>query len=174
MKDLYSLRFIGLRTLIALKRLKAILEALVESGERVVFPMHPHTRKRIIEYGFKWFLNAENVEVMKPLGYLEFLNTMSRAQIVATDSGGVQKEAYFMGKPCVTLRESTEWIETVETGWNVLAGPDKRRILDAFRNFKPEGKPDLSIFGDGQASKKIASILAERLAHNPSYLSHAD
>lgn len=156
------------------KRLKAILEALVESGERIIFPMHPRTKKRIIEYGFEWFLNKENVKVIKPVGYLEFLNIMSRAKIVATDSGGAQKEAYFMGKPCVTLRESTEWIETVETGWNILAGTDRKMILDAFRNFKPKGKPNLSIFGDGQASKKIASILTEKIAHNNSYLSHAD
>ncbi|MEM1510462.1 MAG: UDP-N-acetylglucosamine 2-epimerase (non-hydrolyzing) [Thermofilaceae archaeon] len=146
------------------ERLKAILEALVESGERVIFPMHPRTRKRIAEYGFEWFLNAENVEVTKPLGYLEFLDVMSRARVVVTDSGGVQKEAYFMGKPCITLRESTEWVETVESGWNTLAGADKERILNALRSFKPRGKPDLSVFGVGQASRKIASILAERLA----------
>lgn len=146
------------------ERLKAILEALVESGERVIFPMHPRTRKRIAEYGFEWFLNAENVEVTKPLGYLKFLDVMSRARVVVTDSGGVQKEAYFMGKPCITLRESTEWVETVESGWNTLAGADKERILNALRSFKPRGKPDLSVFGVGQASRKIASILAERLA----------
>ncbi|MEM1646316.1 MAG: UDP-N-acetylglucosamine 2-epimerase (non-hydrolyzing) [Ignisphaera sp.] len=145
------------------ERLKAILEALVESGERVIFPMHPRTRKRIAEYGFEWFLNAENVEVTKPLGYLKFLDVMSRARVVVTDSGGVQKEAYFMGKPCITLRESTEWVETVESGWNTLAGADKERILNALRSFKPRGKPDLSVFGVGQASRKIASILAERL-----------
>lgn len=125
------------------KRLKTTLEALVESGERIVFPIHPRTRKRIMEYGFEWFLKARNVEVTEPVGYLKFLNTMSRARMVATDSGGVQKEAYFMSKPCVTLRESTEWLETVETGWNVLVGVDKGRILNAFRNFKPGGKPDL-------------------------------
>lgn len=145
------------------ERLKAILEALVESRERIVFPMHPRTRKRIVEYGFEWFLNAKNVEVTEPVGYLEFLNLMSRARIVATDSGGVQKEAYFMGKPCVTLRDSTEWVETVETGWNVLVSTDKERILNALKGFKPKGKPDLSLFGCGEASKNISSILSERL-----------
>ncbi|MEM2240135.1 MAG: UDP-N-acetylglucosamine 2-epimerase (non-hydrolyzing) [Candidatus Bathyarchaeia archaeon] len=145
------------------KRLKTILEALAESGEEVVFPMHPRTRKRAMEYGFEQFLKAENIKVTKPMGYLEFLDAMSRARIVATDSGGVQKEAYFMGKPCVTLRESTEWVETVESGWNVLVGVDKERILNTLKEFKPRGKPDLSLFGDGGASRRIASILSERL-----------
>ncbi|MEM1510856.1 MAG: UDP-N-acetylglucosamine 2-epimerase (non-hydrolyzing) [Thermofilaceae archaeon] len=144
-------------------RLKAILEALVESGEMVVFPMHPRTRKRIAEYGFGWFLSAGNVEVREPLGYLEFLDVMSKARMVVTDSGGVQKEAYFMGKPCVTLRERTEWVETIESGWNILVGADKARILDALKSFRPKGEPDLSIFGDG-ASRRIASIIVERLA----------
>ncbi|MEM0376854.1 MAG: UDP-N-acetylglucosamine 2-epimerase [Thermofilum sp.] len=148
-------------------RLKAILEALVESGETVVFPMHPRTRKRIAEYGLGWFLSAGNVEVREPLGYLEFLDVVSRARMVVTDSGGVQKEAYFMGKPCVTLRERTEWVETVESGWNILVGADKARILEALKSFRPRGEPDLSIFGDGRASERIASVIAERLALGP-------
>ncbi|MEM2550465.1 MAG: UDP-N-acetylglucosamine 2-epimerase (non-hydrolyzing) [Nitrososphaerota archaeon] len=145
------------------ERLKTILEALVESGERIIFPMHPRTSKRIMEYGFDWFMKARNIEVTEPMGYLEFLDAMSRARMVATDSGGVQKEAYFMGKPCVTLRESTEWVETVETGWNVLVSADKEKILNALKGFKPRGKPDLSLFGDGEASRRVASILSERL-----------
>ncbi|MEM2741385.1 MAG: UDP-N-acetylglucosamine 2-epimerase (non-hydrolyzing) [Nitrososphaeria archaeon] len=144
------------------KRLKAILEALVESGERIIFPMHPRTRKRVMEYGFEWFLKAGNVEVMEPVGYLEFLNIMSRAKKVVTDSGGVQKEAYFIGKPCITPRGTTEWVETVESGWNILVGADKEKIVKAMKEFKPEDGRNLSLFGDGGASRKIAFILAER------------
>jgi len=144
-------------------RLRAILEALIECGERVVFPMHPRTRRRIGEFGFGWFFEAKNVEVLKPLGYVEFLGLMAGAGKVVTDSGGVQKEAFFMGKPCITLREVTEWVETVEQGWNILVGADKVKIVDAIRNFRPKGSPDLSVFGDGRAGERIADIIRSRL-----------
>ncbi|MBO3798472.1 MAG: UDP-N-acetylglucosamine 2-epimerase [Thermoproteota archaeon] len=83
MKVLFSLRFTGLRTPIILKGLKQLARALVESGERIIFPMHPHTRKRIMEYGFEWFTKAGNIEVTEPMGYLEFLDAMSRARTVS-------------------------------------------------------------------------------------------
>ena len=106
-------------------RLRNILEALAESGEEIVFPVHPRTRRRIEEHGLTRFLEAENIHLLQPLGYLEFLKSMSRAVKVVTDSGGVQKEAFYMAKPCITLREVTEWTETVETGWNILVGADR-------------------------------------------------
>lgn len=145
------------------ERLKAILEALVECGENIIFPMHPRTRSRIEEFGFKWFFKAESVKVVKPLGYVEFLRLMNRAKKVVTDSGGVQKEAYFMGKPCITLREATEWVETIDSGWNVLVGADKNRIVEAIKEFKASGNPDLELFGGGMAAKRIADILRSKL-----------
>ncbi|MEM4619038.1 MAG: UDP-N-acetylglucosamine 2-epimerase [Desulfurococcaceae archaeon] len=119
----------------------------MESRERVIFPMQPRVRRRVAEYRFERFLGAENVEIGEPLGYFEFPDVVGKARIVVTNSGGVQKEAYFMGKPCVTLREATEWIETVEDGWNTPAGANKEEDLGALNSFKPKGEPDLSIFG---------------------------
>jgi len=143
-------------------RLKAILEALIECGERVIFPMHPRTRRRIKEFGFTWFFKARNVKIFKPLGYIKFLRLMARAEKVITDSGGVQKEAFFMGKPCITLREVTEWVETVKQGWNILVGTDKIKIINAIRNFRPKSSSDLSVFGDGRAGEKIADIIRSK------------
>ncbi|MEM1767280.1 MAG: UDP-N-acetyl glucosamine 2-epimerase [Candidatus Bathyarchaeia archaeon] len=112
-------------------RLKAILEALMESRERVIFPMQPRVRRRVAEYRFEWFLGAENVEIGEPLGYFEFPDVMSKARIIVTNSGGVQ---YFMGKPCVILHEATEWIETVEDGWNTPAGANNEEDLGALNS----------------------------------------
>lgn len=144
-------------------RLRNILEALVGSGEEIVFPVHPRTRRQIEEYGLTSFFEAENLHLLQPLGYLEFLRSMSRARKVITDSGGVQKEAYYMAKPCITLREVTEWIETVETGWNILVGADKDKIIEAIKDFHPTGKPDTKIFGDGQATSKIVKIISKTI-----------
>jgi UDP-N-acetylglucosamine 2-epimerase (non-hydrolysing) len=143
------------------ERLRYILEALVECNENIVFPMHPRTRNRIEEFGFTWFFKARNVKIIKPLGYTDFLKLMSSARKVVTDSGGVQKEAYFMGKPCITLRNETEWIETVNSGWNILVGSEKGKIVEAIMKFKPYGNPDLSLFGNGKATEKIVNILLE-------------
>jgi UDP-N-acetylglucosamine 2-epimerase len=96
--------------------------------------------------------------VIDPVGYLDMLALEDAAALIVTDSGGVQKEAYFMGKPCVTLRDSTEWTETVEAGWNVLVGSDPGRITEALRTFKPSGDRP-ALFGDGHAAEKIAGLL---------------
>ena len=146
-------------------RLRSILEALVESGMEVIFPIHPRTKKWIEEYGLTSFHDARNIHILQPLGYLEFLRLMSRASKVVTDSGGVQKEAYFMTKPCITLRETTEWMETVEKGFNVLVGANKDKIIKAIQEFNPEGEPDLGIYGDGHAASKIASILSKKFKY---------
>ena len=140
-------------------RFKAILEALLESNEEIIFPMHPRTKKRIEEFNFTWFLESKNIKVINPLSYIRFLRLMSKSKKVVTDSGGVQKEAYFMGKPCITLREKTEWIETVSKGWNMLVGANKDKIVKSIRSFNPKDKPCLSIFGDGKAAEKMAETL---------------
>ena len=107
------------------------------------------------------FFNAKNIRVVKPLGYIKFLNLMSKSKKVVTDSGEVQKEAYFMGKPCITLCEVTEWVETIKTGWNILVGSDKEKIIQAIREFNPKGYPDLSLFDNGKASDKIVDIIVK-------------
>jgi UDP-N-acetylglucosamine 2-epimerase len=99
--------------------LGAILEAFSRLDVPVIFPAHPRTRKKFVEYGIK---PAENVRVVEPLPYFDMLTLLSGARAVLTDSGGVQKEAYILKMPCVTLRENTEWVETIEDGWNVLVG----------------------------------------------------
>jgi len=137
--------------------LESVLKAFAECGETVVFPAHPRTRKRIREFGLESRLK-ENVRMIDPVDYLDFLALLIDAKKVATDSGGVQKEAYFFGIPCVTLRDETEWIETVEDGWNAVVGTDTPDVVDAIKNFNPRGTKSKS-FGDGHAAEKIAGLL---------------
>jgi len=112
-----------------------IINALGESGEDVVFPAHPRTVKYLKNNGL---LNniPSNVKIIEPLGYLDMLLLMGSADKIITDSGGVQKEAYMLKVPCITLRDNTEWVETIETGWNVLVGASKERILEAIKRPK--------------------------------------
>lgn len=139
--------------------LENILGALYESGEKVVFPVHPRTRKAIIEYGIN--LQGENVILTEPLGYIEFLKLMSHARKILTDSGGIQKEAYILKVPCITLRERTEWVETIEDSWNILVGADKEKITRAIRDFEPAGG-QRDIFGNGMAATSICQIISQQ------------
>lgn len=100
----------------------------------------------------------ERIRAVDPLPYLDFLAAVAHARVVVTDSGGLQKEACLLGVPCVTLRGTTEWGETVEAGWNRLAGTDPARILDAMRAPRPKGPPP-RLYGDGRASERIAASL---------------
>jgi UDP-GlcNAc3NAcA epimerase len=136
-------------------RLGAILRALAELELPAVFPIHPRTRKAMAAAGLS---PAPNVRLREPLGYREMLSSERHARTILTDSGGVQKEAFFLGVPCVTLRDETEWPETVECGWNVLAGADPERIVAAAKRPTPQGeRPPL--FGDGHAAEKIVRSL---------------
>lgn len=138
-------------------RLKNIIEALNESDKTIVLPLHPRTRKYINDYS----LNINNnIKLIEPVGYLDMISLEGNSSKIVTDSGGVQKEAFFMKKPCITMREETEWIETVENGWNILVGTDKDKILDSIVNFMPN-KPQKKIFGDGNSSEKICRIIEE-------------
>ena len=135
--------------------LRNVLAALGGLEEPVVFPVHPRTRA---------ILDAEpgarpaNVRLLPPVGYLDFSALAAQARVVATDSGGVQKEAYWYRVPCVTLRETTEWVETLETGWNVLVGTDPARIAAALADPpRPDAHPDL--YGDGRAAERIVELL---------------
>jgi UDP-N-acetylglucosamine 2-epimerase len=102
------------------------------------------------------------LHIIEPVGYLDMLVLERSARLILTDSGGVQKEAYFFAVPCLTLREETEWVETVESGWNRLVGADRTAIVTAAQASWPEGKPP-SVFGDGHAADKIAGLLVEQL-----------
>lgn len=136
-------------------RLKNIVEALNESGKKVVLPLHPRTHKYIENYGLAF---ANNIKVVEPVGPIDMIALEMHSCKIVTDSGGVQKEAFFMHKPCITMRDETEWIETVETGWNIIAGTDKNKIINGINNFMPTGEQE-EIFGDGTAANKIVDII---------------
>src|SRR3954451_1595629 len=138
---------------VRLERLVELLEALPLP---VVFPLHPRTRARLEAGGLMERLAG--VRITPPLGYLDFLTLARNARAVLTDSGGVQKEAYLLGTPCVTLRDTTEWVETVEAGWNVLVDLDVPAALAAAERGPPSGNhPEL--YGGGQAGRRIADAV---------------
>ena len=138
------------------ENLTSIIRAVGEAGVPIVFPVHPRTRKYLQEYGLLLSL-PENICLIEPLGYLDMIRLMESAQKILTDSGGMQKEAYMLGVPCITLRENTEWVETVEAGWNVLVGADRDKILNAIKCFNPENNVN-NIYRHF-AAKKIVSII---------------
>jgi UDP-GlcNAc3NAcA epimerase len=134
------------------ERLARIVDGLGRIEERVVFPAHPRTRDALGEV-------PANVEVVAPLGYLDMAALVSRARVLVTDSGGLQKEAYWYGVPCVTARPSTEWVDTVEVGANVLVDDDPQALAAATANARmPDERPPL--YGDGDASSRVAASLA--------------
>ena len=124
----------------------------------MIFPVHPRTRKRLREAGLSKRLEAlENVTLGEPLGYVEFAALVRGARAVVTDSGGVQKEAYLAGVRCITLRQTTEWVETVETGWNVLVDLDKDRVIASLERPIPKDRPEL--YGDGKAGERCVAAI---------------
>lgn len=151
------------------KRLGGILAALEEvARERtVVLPLHPRTRKRMADFG----MVPKGLTILDPVGYLEMIGLVRGCEAVFTDSGGLQKEAYFLGKPCVTLRDETEWVELVKLGVNVVAGVDRKAIVDAWRALR-ETQHDWSArpYGSGQAGRQIvAELLGEVHASSGSH-----
>jgi UDP-N-acetylglucosamine 2-epimerase (non-hydrolysing) len=140
------------------KNLTAIIEAFRESGKTVVFPVHPRTKKYLRNYGL-WESVSDNIRFIDPLGYIDMLHLMSNAKKILTDSGGIQKEAYVMGIPCITMRENTEWIETLIGGWNFLVGADKHKILAALLA-DGQTNADNTVFGKGDAADKIVRVLS--------------
>ena len=137
--------------------LSKILQALSQINKKVVFPIHPRTKKFIKNNKLEKTLD-KNVILIDPVGYLDFIWLEKNAKKILTDSGGIQKEAYMLKVPCITLRENTEWVETVDDNWNVIVGNDKEKILDAVKNFNPSSEQK-GHYGEGDASIKIKEII---------------
>lgn len=138
-----------------INKLKGIVEALNQSHTKIILPLHPRTKKFIGDYGLKF---NDNILVTEPIGYLDMLTLEKNSKKIVTDSGGVQKEAFFFGKPCITMREETEWVETVENGWNMIVGSNVSKIVEGINVFNPE-RPRENFFGDGDAAGRIIEIL---------------
>jgi UDP-N-acetylglucosamine 2-epimerase (non-hydrolysing) len=139
-------------------RLKGVIDAFCEMDD-VLFPCHPRTEKLLRERALWDRLNKE-VRVVKPVGYLDMLLLERSARKILTDSGGVQKEAYMLKVPCITMRDETEWVETVEDGWNVLVGADKEKIISAASSFDPHSE-QREMFGKGDASQRIVGAILD-------------
>jgi UDP-N-acetylglucosamine 2-epimerase len=136
-----------------LERLVALLEALPAP---VVLPLHPRTRARLEAAGV--LARLDGVTLVAPLGYLDFLELARNGRAILTDSGGVQKEAYLLGVPCVTLRDTTEWVETVEAGWNTLVDLDSEAALAALERTPPAERPEL--YGGGRAAERVRDVVS--------------
>jgi UDP-N-acetylglucosamine 2-epimerase (non-hydrolysing)/UDP-GlcNAc3NAcA epimerase len=139
-------------------RLRRLVDLLLALPLPAVLPLHPRTRARLDAAGWLADLTrAPHIRLQPPLGYLEFSAFLARARAVLTDSGGVQKEAYLAGVPCVTMRDTTEWVETVAAGWNVLVDLDVSAALAALERQPPGERPPL--YGDGHAGARVVAAL---------------
>jgi len=140
-------------------RLKSIFEALNEIGEEreIVLPLHPRTKKIVQALN----IDTQNLTIIEPVGYLEMVWLIDNCALVMTDSGGLQKEAYFFQKPCITLRDETEWVELVEHGFNILVGADREKIMETYKNHTSlfTLHSSLNLYGNGDASKIIIEKL---------------
>jgi UDP-GlcNAc3NAcA epimerase len=145
------------------KRLKSIFRALAEIAKDcpVVLPLHPRTKKMMRLQ--RLIREAKGIQLIDPVSYLDMLKLERHAKVIFTDSGGVQKEAYWFRVPCITLREETEWMETIQGGWNVLVGSRTKSILEEVRHRAGRKPPSggMGVFGDGKASEKIVQIIAK-------------
>jgi len=142
------------------KNMVNILSAVKESGKTTIFPVHPRTRKYLEEYGL-WDTMPSNIILIEPLGYLDMLLLMSHAEKILTDSGGMQKEAYILGVPCITLRDTTEWMETLDGGWNVLVGAERKKIISQINTSKSNVVQQV-FFGRDACQKIVAQIGIEK------------
>ncbi|AET70708.1 UDP-N-acetylglucosamine 2-epimerase [Desulfosporosinus orientis DSM 765] len=143
------------------QRLEGILKAFAQIEGKIVLPLHPRTKKLLQDYHLTI---PDNVEVIEPVGYLEMILLEKEAELILTDSGGVQKEAYLWQVPCVTLRDETEWVETVQTGWNTLAGAKMEEIISAVRCYRGKSLPPYqdNLYGNGRASEEIVAHMEKR------------
>jgi UDP-GlcNAc3NAcA epimerase len=137
------------------ERLQSILSAFNHIEEDIIFPMHPRTQKVMSGLGLQM---EQHVRVVSPVGYIDMVTLEKNARLILTDSGGIQKEAYWLSVPCVTLRNETEWVETAETGWNTLVGADPAAIMEAVHGFAPpQAHPPL--YGDGHTGTRCIAAL---------------
>jgi len=121
----------------------------------VIIPLHPRTKKYIAEYN----INTENLHIIDPIGYFDMIYLLEQAKMVLTDSGGVQKEAYYFKKPVIVMRDQTEWTEIVEQGLGILTGADKGKILSAVKKLDNIEFNNDNIYGDGHAADKIVALI---------------
>jgi UDP-N-acetylglucosamine 2-epimerase len=162
----------------SMERMRELVSTLCRLEQPAVFAMHPRLRHKLEQEPHYRELNqallaARHLQIVTPLPYLDMLSLESNAQLIMTDSGGVQKEAYFVGTPCLTLRDETEWTETLSDGWNRLVGTSPDKILPLVHSLwsrngaSPAGAPALAAFGDGKASDRMVQILHKResIAH---------
>lgn len=138
-----------------LRKICKLVNRINDANYEIIFPLHPHTQKNIKKFGFKLKIKKTDV-----VGYFDMLKLLAISSLVITDSGGLQKESYWMGKPCITLRESTEWTETIKENANFLFPLSKElKIKDIEKISSIKIKPKASLFGNGKASKKIVSVI---------------
>lgn len=147
-------------------RLYLIVQGLLDLSKhvKVVFPVHPRTRNRLLEYGlYDLSKQSSGIKLISPLGYLDFIRLLHDAKLVVTDSGGVQREAYLLGKYSIVLRSETEWVELVERGYIVLL-PDPRKLLEVYTKLRERlvSIKERDLLGDGRASERIINILKSR------------
>jgi UDP-N-acetylglucosamine 2-epimerase (non-hydrolysing)/UDP-GlcNAc3NAcA epimerase len=142
------------------ERLRKLIELITALPKPILLPLHPRTRTRLEQAGALTALeDCDGLTLTEPLGYIELAALLCHARAVLTDSGGVQKEAYLAGVPCVTLRNTTEWVETVEHGWNTLVDLDAQAALAALERQPPADRPEL--YGDGHAAERCVEAMGE-------------
>ena len=139
------------------QRLQSIFDALGEIAKekQIILPLHPRTKKTLLSLE----IDTSNLSIVDPIGYLEMVWLIYNCSLVMTDSGGLQKEAYFFEKQCITLRDETEWVELVECRANVLVGADKEKIINLYKNFEFNDNFSIDLYGGGKASESIVNEL---------------
>ena len=141
------------------QQLSNLFSALDNLSKKIIFPIHPRTKNKLKDFGIQ--INYQNLHLIEPVTYLEMIYLENNSELIITDSGGVQKESYFAGIPCIVLRGETEWGELVENGWAHLCGTDFDKINSIIQHLD-KTKPDIkNLFGNGNASKKIVKVLKE-------------
>lgn len=149
------------------EQLKSVLEALKKIGDscKIIFPCHPRTKQRIIEFGLSEYINDENLKIIDPLGYLDFLKLQIKARMVITDSGGIQEETTYLGVPCITVRHNTERPITVEIGTNIIASTDPQNIIKIANDLlnAPIKKGKIPEYWDGKTSERIVGVLINHI-----------
>jgi len=144
------------------ENLAGIMKGVMRSGETVVFPAHPRVRKQLESFGIASVLQQSGMHLVPPVGYLDMLKLERSSKLILTDSGGVQKEAFFCAVPCVTVRPCTEWVETVSSGWNRLVSADADQIARAISQVDIPLETPVGIFGDGKSAELVASHIESR------------